>query len=79
MYHVLCICNGHLISTFSKRDCVMDKFNCSENAKEMYIDAVNLEMNMEIKDMAMSQDCNSAAGFQISVLTIFASFMLFFC
>ena len=58
----------------------MDKLNCPDNAKEMYIDAVNLEMDMpEIVDLGMSQDCNSGTGLQISVLTFVASLVLLFC
>ena len=57
----------------------MDKLNCTDNAKEMYIDAVNLEMDMpEIVDLGKSQDCNSASGLQITVFTFVASLVLLF-
>ena len=53
---------------------------CTDEAKEMYIDAVNLDKGMpEIVDLGMSQDCNSATGLQFTVLSLVASLVLLMC
>ena len=48
--------------------------DCTDAAKEMYIKAVNAEVNMEIQDMSV--DCSSASGLQLSLMTLFACLLL---
>ena len=48
--------------------------DCTDDAKEMYIKAVNAEVNMEIQDMSV--DCSSASGLQLTLMTLFACLIL---
>ena len=48
--------------------------DCTDDAKEMYIKAVNTEVNMEIQDMSV--DCSRASGLQLSLMALFACLLL---
>ena len=63
-----------IIYSFRKRGCVEELLDCTDDAKEMYIKAVNAEVNMEIQDMSV--DCSSASGVQLSLMALFACLLL---